>query len=159
MPTINRYTPFIGKRGVYLHITFFNSGQGARLFRSWLESSASAGRDAPKPIPPATTIVRRTVFPFHGREFCRSGHYSKRAACLKKERQPENRLIPIPCSLFLHFPIDIPGILAYAENADEFVRQNCRDRTGWRRDEWAYGPLFICGKFPRFWGYFPRFLA
>jgi ribosome maturation factor RimP len=49
--------------------------------------------------------------------------------------------------------------LAYAEDADEFVRQNCRDRTGWRRDEWAYGPLFICGKFPRFSGYFPWFLA
>jgi hypothetical protein len=59
----------------------------------------------------------------------------------------------------LHFPIEFPPILAYAKDADEFVRQDCRDRTGWRRDEWAYSPLFICGKFPRFGGYFPRFLA
>src|ERR1039457_3495700 len=34
----------------------------------------------------------------------------------------------------LYFPIEIPGILAYAKDADEFVRQVCRDRTGWRRD-------------------------
>jgi hypothetical protein len=45
-------------------------------------------------------------------------------------------------------PIEFPGILAYAEDADEFVRLNCREHTGWRRDEWAYSPLFICGKFP-----------
>jgi len=43
--------------------------------------------------------------------------------------------------------------LAYAKDADEFVRQVYRDRTGWRRDEWAYSPLFICGKFP-VWGSF-----
>ena len=24
----------------------------------------------------------------------------------------------------------------------------CRVRTGWRRDEWAHSPLFICGKTP-----------
>jgi hypothetical protein len=46
--------------------------------------------------------------------------------------------------------VDFPRILAYAKDADEFVRQVCRDHTGWRRDEWAYGPLFICGKFPDF---------
>jgi hypothetical protein len=73
------------------------------------------------------------------------------------EQPAKDRLTPDPCSL--HFPIEFPGVLAYAEDADEFVRQNCRDRTGWRRDEWAYGPLFICGKFPRFSGYFPRFSA
>jgi hypothetical protein len=73
------------------------------------------------------------------------------------EQAAKDRLFPVPC--FLHFPIDIPGILAYAEDADEFVRLGCRDRTGWRRDEWAYGPLFICGKNLRFLGYFPRFLA
>lgn len=33
----------------------------------------------------------------------------------------------------------------YDNDADEFVRRNCRDRTGWRRDEWAYSPLFIWG--------------
>jgi hypothetical protein len=58
---------------------------------------------------------------------------------------------------FLHFPIEFSIILAYAKDADEIVRQVCRDRTGWRRDEWAYSPLFICGKFPDFWGHFPRF--
>ena len=37
------------------------------------------------------------------------------------------------------------GILA---DADEFVRQGfIRVRTGWRREEWAHRPLFICGKF------------
>jgi hypothetical protein len=50
------------------------------------------------------------------------------------------------------FPIEIPWILAYAKDADEFVRLSCRERAGWRRDEWAYSPLFICGKTPDFWG-------
>jgi ribosome maturation factor RimP len=63
----------------------------------------------------------------------------------------------IPNPYFTHFSIEFPGILAYAKDADEFVRQNCRDRTGWRRDEWAYGPLFICGKFPVFRGLFLDF--
>jgi hypothetical protein len=48
------------------------------------------------------------------------------------------------------FYIDIPGILAYAKHADEFVRLSCRVYAGWRRDEWAYSPLFICGKFSVF---------
>jgi hypothetical protein len=56
-----------------------------------------------------------------------------------------------------YLPIEFPGILAYAEDADEFVRLNCREHTGWRRDEWAYSPLFICGKFPGFLGHFLRF--
>jgi hypothetical protein len=45
-------------------------------------------------------------------------------------------------------PIEIPAISTYAKNADEFVRHGCRDHTGWRREEWAYSPLFICGKTP-----------
>jgi ribosome maturation factor RimP len=49
--------------------------------------------------------------------------------------------------------VEIPGILGYRKNADAFVRLSCRDRTGWRRDEWAYSPLFICGKFPGFGGF------
>jgi len=53
-----------------------------------------------------------------------------------------------------HFCVDIPAILAYAEDADEFVRLRCRDYAGWRRDEWANSPLFICGKFHGFWGVF-----
>jgi hypothetical protein len=37
--------------------------------------------------------------------------------------------------------------LAYPKLADEFVRLILsRVRTGWRRDEWAYSPLFIWGK-------------
>jgi hypothetical protein len=61
------------------------------------------------------------------------------------------------CVIFSLFFIDIPGILAYAEDADEFVRLNCRGYAGWRREEWAYSPLFICGKFPDFLGKFPLF--
>ncbi len=45
------------------------------------------------------------------------------------------------------FPIEFPGKFAYAKDADEFVRHATRDRTGWRREEWAHSPLFICGKF------------
>jgi hypothetical protein len=44
--------------------------------------------------------------------------------------------------------VEFSGILAYAEDADEFVRLSCREFAGWRRDEWAYSPLFICGIFP-----------
>src|ERR1017187_246376 len=47
----------------------------------------------------------------------------------------------------LHLLIEMSSIMAYAKDADEFVRQSCRDRTGWRRDEWAYGPLFIWANF------------
>jgi hypothetical protein len=53
--------------------------------------------------------------------------------------------------------VDFPRILAYAKDADEFVRLSCRDRAGWRRDEWAYGPLFICGKITKFRADFPGF--
>jgi ribosome maturation factor RimP len=52
----------------------------------------------------------------------------------------------IPLS-FPHFFIEFHPNWPYAEDADEFVRLNCRAHTGWRRDEWAYSPLFICGKF------------
>jgi hypothetical protein len=45
------------------------------------------------------------------------------------------------------FPIEFPGKFAYAKDADEFVRHATRERTGWRREEWAHSPLFICGKF------------
>ena len=40
--------------------------------------------------------------------------------------------------------------------ADEFVRLMCRVYAGWRREEWAYSPLFICGKYLDFWGDFLR---
>jgi hypothetical protein len=83
-------------------------------------------------------------------------HHAKESESCRKTGYS---LFPDPCSLFLHIFIEFPRILAYAKDADEFVRLSCRDHTGWRRDEWAYGPLFICGKFPRFSGYFPRFLA
>jgi hypothetical protein len=55
--------------------------------------------------------------------------------------------------------VEFPGILAYAKDADEFVRLSCREHTGWRRDEWAYSPLFICGKFHRISVLFPGFWA
>jgi hypothetical protein len=45
-------------------------------------------------------------------------------------------------------PIEFRGKSRYSGGADEFVRQGfIRVRTGWRREEWAYRPLFICGKF------------
>jgi hypothetical protein len=43
--------------------------------------------------------------------------------------------------------VEIRGNSPYHENADEFIRREFRDRTGWRRDEWAHSPLFICGNF------------
>jgi hypothetical protein len=44
--------------------------------------------------------------------------------------------------------VECRGKSRYYGNADEFVRQGfIRVRTGWRREEWAYCPLFICGKF------------
>jgi hypothetical protein len=42
--------------------------------------------------------------------------------------------------------IEFPRISPYAKDADEFVRLSCREFAGWRRDEWAYSPLFIWGK-------------
>jgi hypothetical protein len=45
------------------------------------------------------------------------------------------------------FHLEFPCIFHYAEDADEFVRLSCRERAGWRRDEWAYSPLFIWANF------------
>jgi ribosome maturation factor RimP len=36
--------------------------------------------------------------------------------------------------------------------ADEFVRPSCRGYAGWRREEWAYSPLFLWGKLWRRFG-------
>jgi hypothetical protein len=48
----------------------------------------------------------------------------------------------------IRIPIEFRGKSRYSGGADEFVRQGfIRVRTGWRREEWAYCPLFICGKF------------
>jgi len=43
----------------------------------------------------------------------------------------------------LNFPA-IRGILAVQTNLSD--RVFIRVHTGWRREEWAYRPLFICGK-------------
>ena len=43
--------------------------------------------------------------------------------------------------------IEVFSKFAYAKDADEFVRLVCRGYAGWRRDEWAYSPLFIWLKF------------
>jgi hypothetical protein len=48
--------------------------------------------------------------------------------------------------------IEKSRILAYDNHADEFVRLSCRDCAGWRRDEWAYSPLFIWAKTVRVLG-------
>src|SRR5580658_1631143 len=39
--------------------------------------------------------------------------------------------------------IEFCGDSPYSKRADEFVRLSCRGYAGWRRDEWAYSPLFI----------------
>jgi hypothetical protein len=44
--------------------------------------------------------------------------------------------------------IEFPGISQYSEYASEFVRYFAVESNVWRRDEWAYSPLFICGAFP-----------
>jgi hypothetical protein len=44
------------------------------------------------------------------------------------------------------FHIEFSGISPYDNDADEFVRRGCREYAGWRREEWAYSPLFIWGK-------------
>jgi ribosome maturation factor RimP len=43
--------------------------------------------------------------------------------------------------------VDFPCISPYDNDADEFVRHGCRVQAGWRRDEWAYSPLFIWANF------------
>jgi hypothetical protein len=48
--------------------------------------------------------------------------------------------------LLRDFHLEFSGFSAYAKDADEFVRLSCRGYAGWRRDEWAYSPLFIWGK-------------
>jgi hypothetical protein len=59
------------------------------------------------------------------------------------ESTPHDELAP-----GITLPIEFPGVSRYSGDADEFVRQGfIRVRTGWRREEWAYCPLFICGKF------------
>jgi hypothetical protein len=49
------------------------------------------------------------------------------------------------CSIAIEFP----DVSPYSERADEFVRLSCRGFAGWRRDEWAYSPLFIWTEFAR----------
>jgi len=44
-------------------------------------------------------------------------------------------------------PIEFPRNQPYSRDANEFVRCIRRGYAGWRRDEWAQGPLFIWGKF------------
>ena len=45
--------------------------------------------------------------------------------------------------------VEFPDESQYSRDANEFVRCICRGYAGWRRDEWAYSPLFIWGKFPK----------
>jgi len=39
--------------------------------------------------------------------------------------------------------VEFPAVWTYPRVADEFVRQECRGFAGWRREEWAYSPLFL----------------
>jgi hypothetical protein len=56
------------------------------------------------------------------------------------------------CPAFVGFPIEFWNKSPYDNDADEFVRHGCRVYAGWRRDEWAYSPLFI---WANFWGTIP----
>ena len=42
--------------------------------------------------------------------------------------------------------VEFPWTSLYSENATRLSAGFFRVRTGWRRDEWAESPLFICGK-------------
>jgi hypothetical protein len=42
--------------------------------------------------------------------------------------------------------VEFPWISLYSKNATRLSAGFFRVRTGWRRDEWAESPLFICGK-------------
>jgi ribosome maturation factor RimP len=42
--------------------------------------------------------------------------------------------------------VEFPRISLYSESATRLSAGFFRVRTGWRRDEWAESPLFICGK-------------
>jgi hypothetical protein len=83
------------------------------------------------------------------------------AAALKPCNQPQGALAPAAqaASAPPEVVVEFPAILVYCKSADEFVRLSCCDHTGWRRDEWAYSPLFICGKFRGFSGHFLQFLG
>ena len=83
------------------------------------------------------------------RDFYRAGQMSRRAGM---------RLCPFKTFTCLEAPwsgisrplrnfhVEFSSFSAYAKDADEFVRLSCRGYAGWRRDEWAYSPLFIWGK-------------
>jgi hypothetical protein len=53
---------------------------------------------------------------------------------------------PVNSHVRISLHVEFPQKTPYAKDADEFVRLNCRGVTGWRRDEWAYSPLFIWTK-------------
>jgi hypothetical protein len=42
--------------------------------------------------------------------------------------------------------VEFPWISLYSKDATRLSAGFFRVRTGWRRDEWAESPLFICGK-------------
>jgi len=81
--------------------------------------------------------------------------YNLRATPFANDCAPEPRLQAAKArsqlareSVFrLAWRIEFPGETPYAGVADEFVRLSCREYAGWRRDEWAYSPLFIWCKF------------
>lgn len=56
-------------------------------------------------------------------------------------RPDANRKSPVP--------IEFRTIQPYSRDANEFVRCIRRGYAGWRRDEWAHGPLFIWDKLSR----------
>jgi hypothetical protein len=55
----------------------------------------------------------------------------------------KHRLECPQCSADLPQTVEFLGKSPYDCYADEFVRHVCREVAGWRREEWAYSPLFI----------------
>jgi hypothetical protein len=84
--------------------------------------------------PAAIAVVQRMALRFMAESIADS-----------EDRKPSKQVFrPFPPSSPLNFPRN-PRMLRMQTNLS--ARSTCRERTGWRREEWAHSPLFICGKF------------
>jgi ribosome maturation factor RimP len=98
------------------------------------ESSAGAGAAAKKAIPALQANAQRIVLGCMDESIAA---WPKLRQC-KKLGSRENREGPQV--------VEFPWTSLYSENATRLSAGFFRVRTGWRRDEWAESPLFICGK-------------
>ncbi len=98
------------------------------------ESSARVGEAANKAIPAQKINAQRTVFR------CMAASIAARP----KPRQ--RKKLGFRENLEGLQVVEFPWTSLYSENATRLSAGFFRVRTGWRRDEWAESPLFICGK-------------